>query len=125
MPCPDVAVLKGRPNVYRFARPHAADALIVIEVSDTTLEFDTTEKLPRYAAAGIPEVWIVDVAGRCLVRHTESYFKAQTAAYGTVHNLGPGDTIRASGVAVVAFAVVDILGPETPDAAPRAAGRSI
>ena len=37
------------------ALSQATDALLVVEVSDTTLEFDRTVKLPRYAAAGVPE----------------------------------------------------------------------
>ena len=42
----------------------AEDVLLLIEVSDTSLEFDRGEKLARYAAAGIPEVWIANVRAR-------------------------------------------------------------
>ncbi len=41
--------------------PRAADVLLLVEVSDTTLEKDREVKLPRYAAAGLPEVWIVNL----------------------------------------------------------------
>ena len=40
------------------------DVLLLIEVSDTSLEFDRGEKLACYAAAGIPEVWIANVRAR-------------------------------------------------------------
>jgi Uma2 family endonuclease len=35
--------------------------LLVIEVSDSTLRYDSTIKVPLYARLGVPEVWIVDL----------------------------------------------------------------
>lgn len=67
-PEPDLLLLRPRPDRYREALPDPGDVLLLIEVSDTTLPYDRQIKLPRYAAAGIPEVWIVDLAaGRVLV----------------------------------------------------------
>jgi Uma2 family endonuclease len=57
-PEPDLVVLKPRPDFYRGKKARAEDALLVLEVSDTTLRYDQTIKVPRYAAASIPEVWI-------------------------------------------------------------------
>lgn len=56
-PEPDLVLL--RPGVDESRLPGPDDVLLLIEVADTTLEKDRTEKLPRYAAAGIPELWIV------------------------------------------------------------------
>jgi Uma2 family endonuclease len=56
-PEPDLVVLKPRADYYA-SKVWATDALLVVEVSDTTLRFDRTVKLPKYAAAGIPEAWI-------------------------------------------------------------------
>ncbi len=57
--------------------PAPADALLVVEASDTSLERDRGVKLPRYAAAGVPEVWIVDFAGEvvevCRVPSPDGY----------------------------------------------------
>lgn len=61
-PEPDVALLKLRADGYRTAHPTAEDVLLIIEVADTSLEKDRMVKLPIYAEAGIPEVWIVDLA---------------------------------------------------------------
>ena len=58
-PEPDVVLI--RPG--RAGKPGAEDVLLLVEVSDTTLDFDREIKRPRYAAAGIPEVWIVDLQG--------------------------------------------------------------
>ena len=43
--------------------------LLLIEVADTSLAYDRDVKVPRYARAGIPEVWLVDLAGRRLFIH--------------------------------------------------------
>lgn len=59
MPQPDLAVVAGKPSDYR--KNHPTTALLVIEVSDTTLEFDRTVKASLYASANIPEYWIVNL----------------------------------------------------------------
>ena len=56
-PEPDVVLF--RPGLDKARIPTAPDVLLLVEVADTTLAFDRQVKLPRYAAAGIPEVWIV------------------------------------------------------------------
>ena len=63
LPQPDITVLRLRDN-YKHERAAAADVLLLIEVSETSLERDREVKLPRYAAAGIPEVWIANVPAR-------------------------------------------------------------
>jgi Uma2 family endonuclease len=54
-------VFNYRPDFYAERHPTAADALLVIEVADTTAPYDRGVKLPLYAKHGIPEVWIVDL----------------------------------------------------------------
>ena len=64
-PQPDFAVLRRRADFYRAGeRPGPADVLLLIEVADSSLRFDRAVKLPLYARAGIPEVWIVDLRRR-------------------------------------------------------------
>jgi Uma2 family endonuclease len=60
-PQPDVVVLKPRDDEYVSKTPTASDAILVVEVADTTFSYDTKTKLPRYAAAGVPEVWIENI----------------------------------------------------------------
>ena len=64
VPQPDLALL--RPRSYRREAAAIADALLVIEVSDTSLRYDRTVKLRLYARAGIPEYWIVDANAEAL-----------------------------------------------------------
>src|SRR5215204_7706797 len=67
-PQPDITVI--RPRDYTESLPLPEDVLLLIEVSDTTLVYDRKVKLPLYARAGIREVWIVDLAGEVIERHT-------------------------------------------------------
>ena len=59
VPRPDVAWVKQQS--YRTRRPAVKDVLLVIEVADTTLAFDTEQKLLLYAQAGLREYWVVNV----------------------------------------------------------------
>ena len=70
-PEPDIAILRLRQDRYREAHPGPADVLLAIEVSDSSLSFDRGVKLPQYAAAGIPEVWIVDLNRRRVLVYRE------------------------------------------------------
>ena len=63
LPEPDIAVVRFRDDYHRN-RPTPADVLLVIEVADSSLRRDLEMKLPHYAAAGIPEVWIANVSAR-------------------------------------------------------------
>lgn len=61
-PEPDLAWLA--PRDYSRALPDAGDILLLVEVADTSLEYDAGEKAHLYAAAGIADYWLVDLAGR-------------------------------------------------------------
>ena len=60
-PEPDFALLKPRPDFYRAAHPQPADVLLLIEVADTSLNYDRAVKRALYARHAIPEFWIVDL----------------------------------------------------------------
>jgi len=67
-PQPDLLILRPECRRRRVL-PASADVLLAIEVADTTLRFDRTVKAPLYARHGVPELWIVDVEGKVLLRH--------------------------------------------------------
>lgn len=65
VPQPDFAVFRYREDFYLDGRrPNPADALLLIEVADSSLRYDREVKLPLYAEAGIREYWIADLQGR-------------------------------------------------------------
>ncbi len=70
-PEPDISVLHLRDDSYTESHPTAEDVFFLIEVADTSVGYDFDEKLPLYAAAGIPEVWILDVQARQITQHTQ------------------------------------------------------
>lgn len=76
-PEPDVVLLKHRNDFYRNAHPSAEDIFLIIEVADTTLDFDRLVKIPLYAKHGIPESWIVDVKGR----KVEAFWQPESGKY--------------------------------------------
>jgi len=59
VPQPDLALL--RPRSYRKANPRPEDILLVVEVAETSLRYDLTDKLALYASAGIAEYWVASV----------------------------------------------------------------
>jgi Uma2 family endonuclease len=88
-PEPDVALLRPRDDLYELAHPGPADVLLVIEVSDTTLALDRGLKLRLYAAAGIPEVWIVNLNKR----QVETYRTPTPDGYADSVTLDQGATL--------------------------------
>ena len=57
-PQPDLALLHERADLYASGHAGPRDVLLLIEVADSSVGYDRNEKLPRYARAGIPEVWL-------------------------------------------------------------------
>ena len=93
MPQPDFLVLRPRGDDYGFAHPGADDVLLAVEVADTSLHYDRTQKAKVYAAYGIVEYWIVEAAGRRLHRHLQP--RLQEARYAVVDVLTPPFEVEA------------------------------
>lgn len=60
-PEPDIAIIKRRPDFYAEQLPQPEDVLLIIEVSDSSLDYDCETKIPLYAKSNIPEVWLVNL----------------------------------------------------------------
>src|ERR1700684_3465894 len=70
-PEPDLIVLNRDLSNFRSSNPSPQDLHLVVEVADTTLNFDLTVKAALYARAGIAEYWVPDVSGRRLIVHRQ------------------------------------------------------
>ena len=70
-PEPDIVIAKSQPDRYRKSHPRPAEILLIIEVADTTLEYDRKVKLPLYAEHGIAEAWLVDLTQKQLEIHQQ------------------------------------------------------
>ena len=76
-PQPDIAVIR-RGSINEIGPVLPSDVYLLVEVADSSLEFDLGEKLARYAAAGIPEVWVANLRAGELVVNTEPAGSAYT-----------------------------------------------
>jgi Uma2 family endonuclease len=85
-PEPDLMVLRPRGDGYRASHPGASDVLLLIEVSESSLAYDRSAKLPLYARFGVPEVWIVDLIGTAV----EVYREPREGAYASRERLTSG-----------------------------------
>jgi Uma2 family endonuclease len=104
---PDLVLLRKRPGETGLSVPAAEDALLVVEVAETSLYRDRNIKLPRYTRTGIPEVWLVDLgAGRI-----ELYAGPGAAgSYAIARTYGREETVRSESAPGLALDVEEILG---------------
>ena len=107
-PEPDLVVDPGVPDDYRDEHPRSA--LLVVEVSDTTLSLDRDRKRAVYARAGIREYWIVNLAERCLEVYRDPVASpGQAGLYRSSQKLAPADSIAPLATRETTVAVVDLL----------------
>ena len=69
-PQPDLALVHRQADFYAEAHPDAADVLLLIEVSDSSVAYDRVEKADLYARHGIVEYWLVDLTKQAVLVHT-------------------------------------------------------
>lgn len=103
-PEPDIALVHFAR--YRRTLPEPSDVFVLIEVSDSTCEYDRNTKLPLYAAAGIPEAWLVDIAADRVERHTEP----AADGYQLIRHFGRGTVVESVAIPMLAISVDEILG---------------
>lgn len=96
-PQPDIAILSPRDDFYTSALATPDDVLLVIEIADSSLDYDRDEKLPRYARAQISEVWLVDLNKSVI----EQYTLPLQAEYTQLHKVLLGNSITATKIAHV------------------------
>ncbi len=105
-PQPDVTVLRPQPAGYRRSHPGPDDVLLLIEVSEASLEYDRGTKVPLYARAGIAEVWLVDLDGARI----EVYRTPSGDGYRDARVVSSGETLSPSAFPGVIVSVADVLG---------------
>ena len=109
-PMPDVAVVPGDPRDYSGGEP--TTAALVVEVADTSLSSDITEKAERYATAGVADYWVLDLNGRrLLVLRDPAPLPAGlgATAYRAQLTLGPTDHVSPLAMPTATILVADLL----------------
>lgn len=102
---PDLMVL--RTSAESNTVPTADEVLLVIEVADSSRNYDRNTKLPRYASAGIPEAWLFDLVDDRLERHTDP----RDGAYQQIAVAARGEQIASTMLPTLLLNVDTILGP--------------
>ena len=104
-PEPDLVLLRPSPHFYADHHPGPQDVFLVIEVADTSLEYDRNLKIPLYANAGIPEYWIVNLQQSGI----EVYLDPKEDTYGIKRTITAADNIHSESLKITLQAS-DILG---------------
>jgi Uma2 family endonuclease len=105
-PLPDVALLKTRSDFYAQGKPQPADVLLIVEVADSSVEYDHQIKVPLYARAGIPEMWIVNLPKDAV----EVYTQPLDEAYREIRLVKRGESLTAKAIPGLTIAVDEVLG---------------
>ena len=93
-PEPDITIAKYKKGRYQNNHPTGTDIYFLIEVSDTTLNFDRHTKASLYAEAGIPEYWIINLQKQQI----EIYTQTKNGEYLNRFIAKKGDTAKAQGI---------------------------
>jgi Uma2 family endonuclease len=98
-PKPDYAIVRNRADDYLSAHPEAEDVMLVIEISDSSLDYDQDVKLKLYAESGIQNYWIFNLQESILEVYDKPYQTPQGAfGYRVKRILLPSDTIALPGL---------------------------
>jgi Uma2 family endonuclease len=105
-PQPDLALLRPRADFYAAFHPSPDAVLLVVEVGETSTAYDRVVKLPLYARASIPEVWLIDLAEERI----EVYRQPASQGYQDVRMFRRGELLAPLALLDLPLAVNDVLG---------------
>ena len=88
-PQPNVVLLQPRADYYATAHPIPSEVLLLVEVSDSTVDFDRDVKVPNYARSGIQEVWLWALEVNCL----EVYRNPTANGYTSMQKFERGEMV--------------------------------
>jgi Uma2 family endonuclease len=103
---PDISLLKLRGDRYKNAHPVTDDVLLVIEVAESSAVSDREVKVPRYARAGVLEVWLIDLNDEVV----EVYADPREGEYRERRNVARDESLSLQALPAVKLPVNDILG---------------
>ena len=110
-PEPDIALLKPRDDFYAEKHPEPQDVLLVIKVSDSTLEFDRETKKTIYAEAGIKEFWLINLKQETI----ETYSDPAHGVYYQMQIYGRGETVNSRNIENLVVETNMILGEQSAE----------
>ncbi len=106
-PEPDLTIVAGVPRDFRDSHPQSA--LLVVEVSDSTLAYDRGTKASMYAKAGIADYWIVNINERVVEVYRDPVKVNGRGRYQTQLRFGEGESITPLAFENATIAAADLL----------------
>jgi Uma2 family endonuclease len=103
-PQPDFVILRLKEDFYKDALARPNDVHLIIEVADSSLEYDRDEKVPRYAQMRIPEVWLVDANAK----EVTQYARPDAGAYQRVRPFGPDEELKSVEIESLSLSINDL-----------------
>ena len=88
-PEPDVVLLRPRTDFYASGHPGPADILLIVEIADSSLDYDRDVKAPLYARFGVHEYWLVDLNEERL----SCYSEPEGGAYQAIQHYHRGQSV--------------------------------
>ena len=104
-PQPDIVWAKRRE--YRDRHPLPADVLLLVEISDSSLDYDCGEKAELYAGAGIQDYWVVNLQDRVI----HVFRQPSAAGYQDRKTIKFGEELRTLAFPDVRIVVADLFSP--------------
>jgi Uma2 family endonuclease len=105
-PQPDLVILRPRADFYAADDAGPADTLLIVEVADTSEHYDRQVKVPLYARAGIPEVWLVDLTAARI----STYRRPDATGYAQAIVASGTDELSPLALPELALTAASILG---------------
>jgi Uma2 family endonuclease len=105
-PEPDLSLLIPRSDFYVAAHPCPQDIYLIIEVSDSTIDYERYTKISLYAEANIQEVWIVNLKEECL----EVYRHPLHGSYQNIQKYSINERVFITSFPDIEFTIAEILG---------------
>lgn len=105
-PMPDIVLLRKKDDFYAESLPTVNDIILVIEVADSSLEYDRETKIPLYARANIQEVWLVNLIENII----EVYSDPSPDGYNVIIKHRHNQTISPKAFPDITFKAFEVLG---------------
>ena len=111
-PEPDISVIRGQRRMFVKRHPHAAEAALFVEVSDTTLAHDRGPKKRIYARANIPQYWIINLIDRQIEVYREPDAAAGEYRQQTTYGMQDEAPVVIDGTTIGTLRLAELLPPQ-------------